>query len=341
MNSFSVLLTGCSVFTHEIVECLKDNNEGVDVKVVGVNCNEAQLPKACIDFAYPVPRVSEPSYVDEIIRICLLHDVKIVIPYLTCELEILASQVDKFSSKGIHLSVSPLETLCVANDKLLLHERFNRFMPKQKVLTDYTDVPDFIFKLGNGGTKPVCCKLSNKSGGQGFAVVDDVKANNISLLGRTGGKLYITTAQLEEMVLHTDNQIILQEYSEGYDYSVCLLLDQGKVLSEVGYIGYYINSGAIMQGEIMKHDEAYRIAEYVCSELKLDGNVCVDFIVNDGKAILLEINPRVNASIAFCAKAGVNLLFQRCQQLLGEKIKKVEPHYGLKMIKYYAADYYV
>ena len=83
------------------------------------------------------------------------------------------------------------------------------------------------------------------------------------------------------------------------------------------------------------------IAEEVCRELRLDGNVCVDFIVNGDKATLLEVNPRVNATIAFCAKAGVNLLYQRCKQLLGEEIDVCTPLYGLKMMKYYAADYYV
>lgn len=338
MNSFNVLLTGCSVFTHEIVECLRNNSEGVCVKVVGVNCEESQLPKACLDFAYVVPKVSEPSYVDEILKICLLLDVKVVFPYLTCELEILAAQKRKFDSNGVHLSISPLEALRVANNKVSLYERFSRFMPKQTTLTSYTDIYDFI---DQGGSKTLCCKLEDKSGGQGFAIIDDEKANNVSLLGRTGGKIYITTMQLENMVLQVEKQIILQEYCDGYDYSVCLLLDHGKVLNEIGYIGYYINSGAVMQGEIMKHEEAYRIAECVCSELKLDGNVCVDFIINGDRAILLEINPRVNASIAFCAKAGVNLIFQRCKQLLGGNVQKSEPNYGLKMMKYYAADYYV
>ena len=341
MKSFNVLLTGCSVFTHEIVGCLKYNDEGVDVKVIGVNCDESQLPKSCLDFAYVVPKVSEPSYVDKLLKVCQLHDVQILIPYLTCELKILAAQELKFRSNGIHLSVSPLETLRIANDKVKLYEEFSCFMPKQIVLTSYTDIYDFVFSLDKNGEKPVCCKLGDKSGGQGFAIVDNVKANNICLLGRTGGKTYITTAQLEEMVLQKNNEIILQEYCEGYDYSVCLLLDHGKVLNIVGYIGYHINSGAIMQGEIMKHDKAYQIAEYISSELKLDGNVCVDFVINGNMATLLEINPRVNASIAFCAKAGANLLFQRCKQLLGEGVRKTEPKYGLKMMKYYAADYYV
>lgn len=340
MKDFNVLLTGCSVFTHEISECLKKNDDGVRVKVVGVNSSVSQLPKNGVDYSYVVPMASDAMYADELIRICLLHNVDVVIPCLTCELEILAAQMSKFENNGIRISISTKESLEIANNKIKIYERFARVMPKQKVLACNADLHGFVAQTTlKGGV--VCCKLCNKSGGQGFAIIDDIKANDINLLGRTGGKIYITTAQLEEMARKSQERIILQEYVEGYDYSVCLLLDHGKVLNKVGYIGYAINSGAIMQGMIMKHDEAYRIAEDVCSELYLDGNVCVDFIVNGDKATLLEINPRVNATIAFCAKAGMNLLYQRCKQLLGEKVKVSTPCYGLKMMKYYAADYFV
>lgn len=339
MTDFNVLLTGCSVFTKEIAECLKNNEDGANVKVIGVNCDKSQLPNNCLDYAYVVPKVCDPTYIDELIRICLLHNVRIVIPYLTCEIEILAEQNDKFIEKGILLSVSPIEQIRIANNKASLHSIFSRFMPRQKVLTCYTDIYDFIAQTP--AESNICCKLCKKSGGQGFAIVDDVRANDISLLGRTGGKTYITTAQLEEMVLKSQEDIILQEYIKGFDYSVCLLLDHGRVVNEVGYIGYSINSGAIMQGEIVKHDKAYKIAEKICCDLNLDGNVCVDFIVNGNEATLLEVNPRINATIAFCSKAGVNLVYQRCKLLLGEEVASCTPKYGLKMKKYYAADYYI
>ena len=47
------------------------------------------------------------------------------------------------------------------------------------------------------------------------------------------------------------------------------------------------------------------------------------------------------ATIPFIAKAGADLVYLRCKQLLGEPIDtNVSFDYGLKMVKYYDAHYY-
>ena len=77
-------------------------------------------------------------------------------------------------------------------------------------------------------------------------------------------------------------------------------------------------------------------------KLELDGNACFDFIIlPSGRPLLLECNPRISATIPFIAKAGADLVYLRCKQLLGEPIDtNVSFDYGLKMVKYYDAHYY-
>lgn len=60
---------------------------------------------------------------------------------------------------------------------------------------------------------------------------------------------------------------------------------------------------------------------------------------------LLECNPRINASIGFCWKAGVNLVYLRCKQLMGELEEKdflagSNIKEGLRMQKYYESEYF-
>ena len=341
MRDFNVLITGCSRFSKEIIDSLKNNEDGVNVKIVGVDCNPNNLLHTNVDFTHVVPRISDPTYIDTLIDICSKHDVDIILPYITSELELLSVNKEKFQRHGVKVSVMNESVLAIANNKIKLQHRFPQFMPKQAIATDNDAIKSFAKDIGYP-KKMFCCKLSDKCGGQGFAIVNDDKANDLSCIGVYDAKKFITIDHLCKLTANTSSTVMLQEYIDGYDYSVCFVADNGKILGMVGYIGYTMAFGAVMRGEIFKNDKAYRIAEQVSNELCLDGNICMDFIINGEDAILLEINPRINATVPFCAKAGVNLPYMRCKQLLGERVKQSgEPKYGLKMNKYYEAEYFV
>ena len=341
MRDFNVLITGCSRFSKEIIDCLKSNEDGVQVKVVGVDCNPNNLLRTNVDYTYVVPRITDPAYIDTLIDICAKHDVKVILPYITSELGLISENKSKFDKCGIKVSVMDHETLTIANDKIKLQCNFPQFMPKQSIAKDVFAIQKFANEIGYP-KETFCCKLSDKCGGQGFAIVNDDKANDLSCIGVYDAKKYITFDHLCKLVEKSSATVMLQEYIEGYDYSVCFVADKGSILGMVGYIGYTMAFGAVMRGEIFKSEKAYRIAERVSKELCLDGNICMDFIIKDDDAKLLEINPRINATIPFCAKAGINLPYMRCKQLLGEPIiHQDEPHYGLKMNKFYEAEYFV
>lgn len=340
MKGFNVLITGCSSFSKEIVDCLKNNEDGLPVKVVGVDCNERNLLRTNVDYTHIVPRIDDPSYIDVLLEVCAAHDVKVVLPYITTELMLLARNKQRFEDAGIKVSVCSPDVLEIANNKLALQGAFQEWMPRYAVVRDKEGILQFCSNIGYPAKK-VCCKLTDRSGGMGFAIVDEEKAYDITKIGRSDEKKYITLAHLIEMVKRTEATVMLQEYKEGYDYSVCALADNGKLLQAVGYIGYTMVGGAVMRGEIVKNEQAYHIAREVTEQLRLDGNLCFDFIVNGEDATLLEINPRLNATIPFVAKAGVNLPYLRCKQLLGMDSNPCEVRYGLKMNKYYEAEYYV
>lgn len=47
MKNFNVLLTCCSIHVKEMIDCLKNNEDGVDIKVYVANSVAANLPPAC------------------------------------------------------------------------------------------------------------------------------------------------------------------------------------------------------------------------------------------------------------------------------------------------------
>ena len=343
MKDFNVLFTCCGMHVKERIDSLRINEDGAKVKVFATNCEPNNLPPADMaDGTFIVPKIHDKGYLSYILSICKENDIQVIVPTVTLELEFMAKHKNFFEDEGIKVSIASPEALAIANNKIKLHEVYGDIMPNEIVPESEEDVERFQRELPKGSV--MCCKLSDHCGGNGFAIVDDEKANDMTLFNKYAGNHYISYRQLNELIRKGCYKIILQEYKEGNDYSVSVLTKEGAVSHICGYIGYQMSCGAIINGEIMYNEKAYQIAERICNELSLDGNACFDFRISpNGDVTLLEINPRVNASLPFVQKAGCNMLYLRCKNLLGDYSDMEKPDhikFGLRMKKYYDSKYF-
>lgn len=343
MRDFNVLMTCCGMHVKGRIDCLRNNEDHANVKVYACNADESKLPpKGFTDGDFVAPLLNDKEYLPFLLKLCRKLRIDIVVPTVTLELEYMAKNAHYFTAKGIKVAISSPKTIDVANDKIKLYQRYKSLMPLQLITHDWKDVISFSKSLPRGSK--MCCKLSDHAGGNGFAIVDDEKAIDPTLFNRFATDRYISMRDLKDIVEKGTHEVLLQEYKEGYDYSVCVLANCGIVSHMVGIAGHVMSYGAIMSGEIEYNLIAYRIAKNICRELKIDGNACFDFrIGKDGKPTLLEINPRVSASLPFVKEAGVNMLYLRCKNLLGDfddVAKDDKIRYGLKMRKYYDTVYY-
>lgn len=342
MRDFNVLFTCCSRLIHEQIESLRDNEDCANVKVYATNCNEDNLPlRSFVDGAYVVPPISDDAYLCSILKICEQKNIDIIIPTVTLELDFMAKHRKFFEKKGFKVSIATPECISVANDKIKLYEKYDMYMPYQTIPHTMDDVNKFATMIFH---KTYCCKLSDHCGGNGFAIVDTAKSHDVSLFNKYGENRYISYLDLFHILQEGKYEIILQEYIEGKDYSVSVLAVNGEVTHICGYVGHTMSYGAIMSGEILRNEKAYRITEKICNELNIDGNACFDFkLLKNNDVVLLEINPRINATLPFVRKAGINMLYLRCKNLLGDYSdigKRFHVKYGLRMKKYYNSVYY-
>ncbi len=337
-----VLITGCGRHSKTLVECLKNNPDGIPVEIISINNSERNILRTGVDECYIAPSIFDEGYIDWLRKLCEDRGVDVILPYITAELPIAAANRAYLESKGTKVSVASLDSLIIANNKVEMAKRFPQYMPKQIVAHNSRDIRTFAKKVGYHTGTPLCCKLTDKCGGAGFAILDERKYLDIASFNKVGVNRYISLNQLCEIADKVDTEIIIQEYVAGTDYSVCVLADNGNTLYECGFAGYAMEFGAVTSGEIIKNEEAYRIAREVVEELGLDGNCCFDFIIKaDGSPVLLECNPRINATLPFLAKAGADLAYYRCRQLLGLDLPEtLEIDYGLKMVKYYESHYF-
>ena len=65
-----VLITGCSMHSYDLIRALKDNYDGEEIYVVGINCDDTALLRKGVDAGYVVPRITEESYIQTVIDIC-------------------------------------------------------------------------------------------------------------------------------------------------------------------------------------------------------------------------------------------------------------------------------
>ena len=355
MPKLTVLITGCSKHSKEIVDALTQNDDGVEVDVVAVNMDKNKLLRHGTRYQYVAPPITDEGYIPFLKRVCKETNTNIIIPYITAELELMAKHKQEFEEMGVHVSVSGEESIKLLNDKIAFGMEYEKYMPKQYICDNLVMAEKSYSELVRKGRK-VCCKISGKCGGTGFCIIDNQKAYDINLYNRCGINRYISYSDFEKIVA-MGHEVIVQEYTPGIDYSVCVLADHGEVISMVGYVGYDMDYGAVVNGEIVPNREAFGIVHKICEETNLDGNACFDFILKKtdressldafekAEPVLLECNPRINASIGFAWKAGANLVYMRCKQLLGtldkEEVWNTVLKWGLKMQKYYEAEYYI
>ena len=132
-------------------------------------------------------------------------------------------------------------------------------------------------------------------------------------------------------------ELMVMEYLPGMEYSVDVLADHGKIEYMIGRESNVVLASIPQEATLAKNDEAYKIAEEIVGSLKLDGNLDLDFKFDEqGHPKLMEINPRTAATMSIFAAGGVNLLYLRVKQLLGEPLPRLDVQYGVKMKRRYA-----
>ena len=342
----TILITGCSMHSFDLITEMRANYENEEIKVVGINCAEDALLRKGVDAGYVVPRITEPDYLPIVLDICKKEGVDVIIPFITAELPIMAENRSLFENEGIKVSVATKEALDIVGDKTNLAKICGDVMPKQAVVSSIDDIEAFARSVGYPG-KNICCKLPNRCGGLGFCVIDEEKGKDLTIVNKFGLNRYITFDMLKVYAaeaLKNGEKLIVQEYEDGVDFSLCILADNGEITHALGFEAGLMAYGSAMFAKIAFSDEALEIAKYITKYSNLDGNACFDFMLKpDGRVKLLECNPRVSATLPFIARAGLNLPYLRCKQLLGYDISKynivVNPE--LKMSKNYESEYYV
>lgn len=341
MREVTVLITACgNVYMPGTTASIKNNGER-KIRLIGADMNHDDTILQMVDQYYQVPRGDDPNYAKAILDICVKEHVDVIIPIMSAELITLAENEEMFRNVGVTLSISNLESLKIANNKLALFEYMKANdipVPKFWQVNSVEDVDPAIEHIG----VPVVFKTNEGSGSRGMRIIDPSKSRFDILFHEKPTSAYVTLQDFKETLQEGDMPPMLaMEYLPGHEYTVDMLCDNGKVLYNMCRRGLNVQTSIILDGVVEDKPEITNLCAQVAEKLKLNGNIGFDVKERaDGTPVIMECNPRATAGVSEFTASGVNLLYLNIKRCLGEPLPKVTPKYGVVMKRRYQEMYW-
>lgn len=340
MRDLTVLVSACGAqFMPGLANCLKDNGER-EIRIIGVDIDADPTILQMVDALYQVPKADDPTYIDRLLKICKAEKVDVILPFMSAELLPLIDRKKEFEAIGTKVSVSDRKSVEITTNKFKFYQFLkdnNLPVPRFALVRTADDLIPACEACGfpsNG----VCVKATELSGSRGIRIIKpDISKFDI-LFREKPNSFFTTMSDLLATLRERDYmpEMMAMEYLPGMEGSVDLIAENGKILY-MAYRESTVNLHSIPQaGELKNNPEAYSIAEKVINALKLTGSADLDF-KNDseGHPVLMEINPRIAATMKIFKEGGLNLPYLRVKQLLKEDLPDVTIRYGVKMKRRY------
>lgn len=344
MRGLTVLVTAAGApFMPGLAACLYGNGERT-IRIVGVDKSGDNTISQIVDCYYRVPGAGDKAYMERILEICKMEKVDIILPFMSQELLQFQHEKERFKRAGTIVSVADNHFVEIANHKL----RFYSFLKERGIpvpaffpVRSLTDLERALAEL-DYPERPVCVKLAESSGSRGVRILDARKSRAELLLHEKPNSMYISLSEFADTLNEMNRipEMMAMEYLPGAEWSVDILADHGKVLYMCGRESNVISASIPLEATLRENKAAYEICRQVSEAFAIDGNADFDFKCDaDGAPVLMEVNPRIAATMGIFFAGGLNLPYLRIKQLLGESLPVVDVRYGVKMRRRYLEQF--
>ena len=323
MNKKSILITciGGTLAMDNVIALKKDPQ--LDLLIVGVDAGIPNFSLSFLDHFYTVPNGNAPDYLNEIIRICEKHNVKLVIPGSDDEAYSLAMGQEELAKKGIQISCCSVKNYKLIANKANTYSflaKHNLKVPEYRLVTPEDNL-DEIFQSIKDQSQSFVLKKKQTRGGRGtyFLESDTDPIPKILRNGQREIKLSKKDVSFSLFNKLVDDGCIIMEVLSPIAYDVDVFAQKGEVKNLL--IRERVNPcGIPFKGSISREeDDIKKYVVSVCDALQIDGLLDFDFMRDKNNEIqLLEINPRMSGSISASYALDYPILSQVVASLLGE-----------------------
>jgi carbamoyl-phosphate synthase large subunit len=343
-SAINILMTGGGApGAAGILECLWQHPL---FNIVVADANPDAVGRYLVKDFCVIPKANDPAFIDSVLSLCREKNIHIVLPLVTKELIPLSQHIKEFELAGAKVIVSSGESLEIANDKSGLYQ----FLQWRGM-----DVPDFRvvetieqFKTATKELgypeKTICFKPSVSNGSRGFRIMSNNIDEHHLLFNEKPNSTYISyNDAIRTLASKPFPELLISEYLPGEEYSIDCLAKNGKAIIVVPRIRAKMINGVSVQGEFIKDESIIAYCSQVIHELQLHGNIGIQVKRSAaGKFLLLEINPRVQGTIAAALGAGVNLPVLAIKQELDLPVPEDELRvkWGTKFSRYWTEVFY-
>lgn len=251
--------------------------------------------KLC-DAFYKAPYATkEDEYIQFLLEVCREQGLTHIIPLTDLEIDVIDRKRVVFDNEGIVLCMQTSDILKIARNKNALYKKFldDKEVPSIKscLLIDLSS--DFPF--------PCIAKPYNGRSSEGLIR----NATKEQLDAIENKEVYIVQEQLEGNVFTVD---YVRNSSSNRDAS----LPRQELLRT--------KNGAGLTVQICKDEKLLHLVSHIGQVLNINGCVNMEFIFNNGKYYLIDINPRFSAGVAFSVVSGYNMVTNHIKCFIGADI---------------------
>ena len=289
---------------------------GLSGSMIGTDFRDTAPALEVCDRRHLARRVADPGYGEEMAALVREEGVKLVVPTVDLDLAIWARLRGPLAEEGCTVLVSCEQVVEICQDK----RKTFTFLREHGFATPQTWEPEEAIANCNGF--PYFLKPRDGYASRGAYVAHDA----------------------EELAFYARRvpNCIVQEYVEGAEYSVDLLVDfAGRVRCAVPRRRLEVRAGEVSKAETVKHrgmmDQGRAIVEALGAGPGVVTLQC--FLRPDGEIVFIELNPRFGGGAPLAFEAGADYPRWILELWSGRKAEIGFDTWreGLRMLRYDAA----
>lgn len=253
--------------------------------------------KLCDKFYRAPLATHEEEYIHFLLSLCKINKLKYLIPLTDLEIDVINKSKYLFEQQGITLCMQKSEILDIVRNKLKLYQTFYEDKNVPSLRTSLLSEMPSDFPL------PCIAKPYNGRSSEGLI--------------RNATEKQITTIENKEIY-------IVQEQIAGEIFTVDYVRN-AKTGNDVAIPRKELlrtKNGAGLTVQIVSNPSLIKLSSYIGNKLNINGCINMEFILNDGKYYLIDINPRFSAGIAFTTCSGYNMVLNHLHCFKNEDIDK-------------------
>ena len=344
MNKLRILLTGAGApGAGSIIECLKLNGE-CEVDIIGADRNDSVNTVSLFEMVYKVPEAEDDSFIQAIKEICKKERIDVIVPLVTRELVKFAKHKREFEEIGTKVNVIDYESMIISNDKgnLLTFLKDNDMdVPKFYIAKSVSEIEKYAILLGYP-KKDVCIKRTIGNGSRAIRILSEKTSRYEKFFNEKPNSMITTLEDIKKILSERDEipTMMVMESIPGVEWGVDLLAKNGEVSNILCRKTTIVQHSIPLECITRKNAYIENYCKKVAKLLNITGNIGFDFKEDEeGIPKLLEINPRLAATVAINNAAGINFPWLGVKQCLGKEIITVEKISDVKMTRRYREEF--